>query len=266
MSNGCFAVLIMQRTAPGNGCSAVPIRHPTVASRIIPENISVIFCVIFFNLQTRPQADCINQLDVTRKKIVQTWNFMKDGVRLNARRIANVTKKPGSNHDSSFFTLDESRLSQWDVRAPRGIVEEYNAFKYIGGNQYTSKHSFCCMAVDGDGDVALGSEDGVIRLYTSGVLSRAKVKLPRLKGSIRNLDVTHDGSLVLATLDHELVLMCTTFDDKNGNSKSAFKTTGLKGSTTRAPIILKLTTSDALIFMTGHKLHNGRFSWVSIYV
>ena len=185
---------------------------------------------------------------------------------MKARKIANATKQPGSSDDSSFFTLDDSWLSQWDVRAPRGIVEEYNAFKYVGGNQYFSKYGFRCMAVDADGDVALDTEDGVISLYTAGVFSRAKAKFPRLQGSIKNLDVTHNGGLVLATLDRDLVLMCTSFNDKGGKLKSAFKSTVLKGSTTRGPIFLKLTTNDTMIFKTGHTLHDGRFSWMSIFV
>lgn len=217
-------------------------------------------------LQTRPQADSVNQLDVVSREVVSSWSFEKDGTRLKARKIGNVSKPPDSLCESSFFTLDDSRLSRWDIRAPRGIVEEYDAFKYGGGNQYASKHSFRCMAVDGHGDVALGSEDGVISLYSSGILSRAKAKLPKLKGCIKNLDVSYSGNLVLATLDHELVLMCTSFNDKEGRSKSAFTSTGLKGSTTKAPIVLRLKTRDASIFLSGHILHDGRFSWVSYIV
>lgn len=215
-------------------------------------------------LQACPQADSVNQLDVITREVVRCWSLEKDCTRIKARKLCNVAKQPDSLSESSFFTLDHSRISQWDIRVPRGIVEEYDAMKYVCGSQYASKQRFQCIAVDGDGDVALGSEDGVISLYSAGVLSRAKVKLPKLKGSIRNLDVTYSGNLLLATLDHELVLMCTSFNDKEGRLKSAFKSTGLKGSTTTTPILLRLKAIDASIFLTGHTLHDGRFSWVSI--
>ena len=61
------------------------------------------------------------------------------------------------------------------------------------------------MAINADRIVALDTEDEVVRFYTTGVLSRAKTKFPRLQGFIKNLDVTHNGGLHLAR--HPLILL-----------------------------------------------------------
>ena len=77
------------------------------------------------------------------------------------------------------------------------------------------------MAFNADRDVALDTEDEVVSLYTVGVSRRAKTKFPRLQGSIKNLDVTHNGGLNLVTLDRELVSMCTFFYDNGIKLKSS---------------------------------------------
>lgn len=77
------------------------------------------------------------------------------------------------------------------------------------------------MAINANRIVALDTEDEVVRFYTTGVLSRAKTKFPRLQGFIKNLDVTHNGGLNLVTLDRELVSMCTFFYDNGIKLKSS---------------------------------------------
>jgi hypothetical protein len=183
----------------------------------------------------------------------------KDGVRLKAKSICNEFKSGISEESSSFFTLNERRVSQWDLRDRRGIARD---LLYKCGSQYTGNPNFQCMGVSGNGDLALGSEDGVVSLYSARVLSRAKMKFPSLKQPIRHLDVSYGGSLVLATFDLDLVLLCTLLTNKEGEMKSAFSCKVTKNWETSSPIFLRPTSKDAGL-MRGHFLHDGRFSWVS---
>ena len=41
------------------------------------------------------------------------------------------------------------------------------------------------MAVDADRDVTFGTEDGLVNLYTAGVLCKKNAKFPRLQASIK---------------------------------------------------------------------------------
>lgn len=125
------------------------------------------------------------------------------------------------------------------------------------------------MAVHGDGDVEMEIWSWILKMVLSAYthlesLMGGKVKLPQLQGSIRNLNITRNRSLVLATLDKELVLVGMSFVVRNKNLKSAFKNIGLnlnlKQNCKKAPIVFMLTTSNTSIFLTGHILHNGQFS------
>jgi len=143
---------------------------------------------------------------------------------------------------------------RWDQRAAQGVVQDMSSptVSYAGGKDYARGTNFSCMATSGklqpvvfgdchvgcqsyqvqtsscvtsaqachgaagDGYVVVGSEDGRVRLYSSNTLTMAKTAIPGLGAPITNVDVTYDGKWVLATTDKYVMVVKTTFRDKNG--------------------------------------------------
>ena len=66
----------------------------------------------------------------------------------------------------------------------------------------------CCA---GDGYIAIGSEDGCIRLYGVNSLNKAVTTIKGLGGPITAIDVTYDGKWVLATTKNYLMVVKTDF-------------------------------------------------------
>jgi len=72
-----------------------------------------------------------------------------------------------------------------------------------------------------------------VRLYSSNTLTMAKTAIPGLGAPITNVDVTYDGKWVLATTDKYVMVVKTTFRDKNGRYASR-QCTSLQRSTDNA--------------------------------
>ena len=84
---------------------------------------------------------------------------------------------------------------------------------------------FCTMATSMQGNLALGSIDGKIRLYKQ-IGSDAKTLLPGLGDPIRAIEVSRDGLWVLATTQSYLLViptLCTSgksgFEQRMGKEK-----------------------------------------------
>jgi len=103
---------------------------------------------------------------------------------------------------------------------------------------YKTVPKFNSLATTNDGCVAVGADDGQIRLYDS-VSKIAKTALPGLGDAVTGIDVTADGSYVLATTNHYLLVIPTSVkdQDKNGFHKSIT-------SKADAPIKLQLDPAD----------------------
>lgn len=210
----------------------------------------------------KPHSNGVNQLDIETGKIVTEWKFEKDGTDITMMDITNDTK--GSQLDpseSTFLGLDDNRLSQWDMRDRKGIVQTNSpVLHWTKGHQFSRGTNFQCFATAGDGSIVVGSLDGKIRLYSTSSMRMAKTAFPGLGSPITHVDVTYDGKWILGTTDTYLILICTLFTDKDGKTKTGFS--GRMGNKIPAPRLLKLTPVDS--HTAGkHKFHGGRFSWVS---
>ena len=133
------------------------------------------------------------------------------------------------------------------MRDPSGVVQELGSpvLGYQGGKDYATKVNFNCMATSGDarslaicgaclitictasaistlgattvghdagdGYIAVGSEDGQIRMYSDKSLTRANTAIPGLGAPITAVDVTYDGKWVLATTRNYLMVVKTTY-------------------------------------------------------
>ncbi|XP_071696658.1 protein CYPRO4 [Rutidosis leptorrhynchoides] len=210
-----------------------------------------------------PHSTGVNQLDIETGKIVTEWKFEKDGTDITMRDITNDTK--GSQLDpseSTFLGLDDNRLSQWDMRDRRGMVQSNSpVLNWTKGHQFSRGTNFQCFATTGDGSIVVGSLDGKIRLYSTTSMRQAKTAFPGLGSPITHVDVTYDGKWILGTTDTYLILICTLFTDKDGKTKTGFS--GRMGSKIPAPRLLKLTPVDSHTAGKQNKFHSGRFSWVT---
>lgn len=215
----------------------------------------------------KPHSTGVNQLDIETGKIVTEWKFEKDGTDITMRDITNDTK--GSQLDpseSTFLGLDDNRLSQWDMRDRRGMVQniahsDSPVLHWTQGHQFSRGTNFQCFATTGDGSIVVGSLDGKIRLYSTTSMRMAKTAFPGLGSPITHVDVTYDGKWILGTTDTYLILICTLFTDKDGKTKTGFS--GRMGNKIPAPRLLKLTPVDSHTAGVNNKFHGGRFSWVT---
>ncbi|XP_073151288.1 protein CYPRO4-like [Henckelia pumila] len=209
----------------------------------------------------------LHQLDIETGKIVTNWKFEKDGTDITISDITSDAK--GSQLDpseSTFLGLDDNRLCQWDMRDKKGIVQNIVNSKspvlhWNQGHQFSRGTNFQCFATAGDGSIVVGSLDGKIRLYSRTSMRQAKTAFPGLGSAITSVDVTYDGKWVLGTTDTYLILICTLFTDKDGQTKTGFS--GRMGNKIPAPRLLKLTPVDAHLAGSGSKFHAGHFSWVT---
>ena len=147
---------------------------------------------------------------------------------------------------------------------PAGGVAQEMASPTLGykdGHDFARGTKFRCMATTGDGCVAVGSDDGKIRLYSDTSMRQAKTSFPGLGSPITAIDVTHDGKWILATTDTCLVLLHTCVRDaKTQELTNGFRTRA--GERIAAPRLLKLKPEDAAR-ARGAPLTRGKFTWVT---
>ena len=180
------------------------------------------------------------------------------------KRLTSTSKilQMETNHHT-FLGLDDNRLVRWDARLAKGVAQELASptLGYKDGHDFARGTKFRCMATTGDGSIAVGSDDGKIRLYADSSMRQAKTSFPGLGSPITHIDVTYDGKWILATTSTCLVLLHTVVKDgKTGELTNGFKTKA--GSSIAAPRLLKLKPEDALK-ANGAPLQKGKFTWVT---
>lgn len=210
------------------------------------------------------RKDKLYQMDLERGEIISQWGCQKDGVNIPMSDVVADTKSSQmeTNHHT-FLGLDDNRLVRWDARLAKGVAQELASptLGYKDGHDFARGTKFRCMATTGDGSIAVGSDDGKIRLYGDSSMRQAKTSFPGLGSPITHIDVTYDGKWILATTSTCLVLLHTVVKDgKTGELTNGFKTKA--GSSIAAPRLLKLKPEDALK-ANGAPLQKGKFTWVT---
>ena len=192
------------------------------------------------------RRDKLYQMDLEREQVVSEWGCVKDGVHIPMSDIQCDTKSSQMESRSTFLGLDDNRLVRWDMRLAGGVAQEMASptLGYKDGHDFARGTKFRCMATTGDGCVAVGSDDGKIRLYSDTSMRQAKTSFPGLGSPITAIDVTHDGKWILATTDTCLVLLHTCVRDaKTQELTNGFRTRA--GERIAAPRLLKLKPEDA---------------------
>lgn len=89
---------------------------------------------------------------------------------------------------------------------------------------------------------------------------QAKTAIPGLGAPITAIDVTYDGKWVLATTDHYLMLVKTTYTNDKGQPANAFESR--MGGRGAVPRLLRLRPED-VAKVKGAKLSKGKFTFIT---
>ncbi|GAX80725.1 hypothetical protein CEUSTIGMA_g8160.t1 [Chlamydomonas eustigma] len=212
------------------------------------------------NLLTPDNPNLLHHADVETGQIVSTFSFQKDRVEIPIKDITHDSKTGQMEETSTFLGLDNNRLCRWDLRDAKGKVAESPVVNYQEGKDYSRGTNFNCMATSGDGFVVIGSQDGQVRLYSNTSLTMAKTSIPSMGSPITSVDVTYDGKWVVATSDHYLMVVKTTYQSDKGAACNAF--TSRMGGRGSMPRLLRLKPEDQA--RVGNKpLQKGKFSWIT---
>ena len=256
-------------TPPGGGGGGLTtpgsshLRGGTPNSALTPSKALLMQHETKMNMLT-PGSTSLFHADIETGKIVTEFAFKKDDVEIPMRDIAADTKSAQLESHNTFLSLDSNRLARWDVRDPGGIVQELAspaALSYVGGKDYARGTKFSCMATSGDGYVVVGSQDGKVRLYSEKTLTQAKTAIPGLGAPITAVDVTYDGKWALATTNKYLMVVKTSYKDKeSGRELCGF--TSKMGASAPAPRLLRLKVED-VARTGGAPLEKAHFTWIT---
>jgi hypothetical protein len=224
---------------------------------------------MLMNQETRmnvctPGSGTISHMDIETQKIVNEFEFNRNGVTMQIQDMVGNTKRAQLENQSTFLSLAKNSLARVDTRVSSGLVQQAASpvhLGYVGGKDYARGTNFTCFATSGDGYVVVGSDDGKIRLYNDKTLTQAKTSIPSLGHSITSIDVSYDGKWVLATTDRYLIVVKTTYKDPtSGQELCGF--TSRMGSKAPAPRLLRLKVED--VGRTGGTpFRKGHFTWIT---
>lgn len=153
----------------------------------------------------------LHQMDLERGQVVETWAVHPDApvtAILPSQKYAQMTG------EATLLGLNKSSIFRIDPRinGPHKRVDEET-------KQYAVKNDFTCGATTGQGELAVASARGEIRLFDGDrVGKRAKTLLPGFGDPIIGIDVTESGRYILATCKTYLLLICTEINGARGSS------------------------------------------------
>lgn len=107
----------------------------------------------------------------------------------------------------------------------------------VNENTYKSVKGLNNIVSTQNGNFAISSNDGHVRMYTDISQKRAKTDLPGFGDDITDLDVSKDGDWILSTCETYLMLIPTVLDE---NSNGFTHRMGQE-----KPLPLKLTISHS---------------------
>lgn len=149
-------------------------------------------------------SDSVFLLDMEKGKIVQEIQGSGNGA---IKDISLGTKLDFLEPSSVFYGVEGQNIFQMDPRASNAIVNQ---------RPYKTDYMFAKIATSSDGQFAVGSENGQIRMYNQ-VGGNAKNLIPSFNGEpILDLDASKDGKFLLATTPSTVMLIKTVQDGKSG--------------------------------------------------
>ena len=187
------------------------------------------------------QTNNVYVMDLNIGQIVQEYGVSEDW---NIRNLAPVSKYAEQTHEQTVVGVNNNSIFTLDPRI-------HSKNKLAQRLSYADSPQFTCATTTGSGKVAVGSQKGEIRLFND-ISKRSKSLLPGLGDPIIGLDVTEDGSWLLATTRRYLLIIPTIIE---GNSLQSGFDTSLTAKS-QPPIKLQLTAED----MVTYKIHELNFT------
>jgi len=182
--------------------------------------------LLLLNPQNKGQ---VYEMDLEYGKVVQEYNG-GDAV-TSIRTLGQKNKYAERTGEQVVLGVNNNTVFSLDPR-------QQGSNKLAEHKQYKTNNKFSTLATTSGGDVAVGADDGQIRLYNS-ISKVAKTCLPGLGDAITGMDVTADGAYVLATTPYYLLVIPTQIE---GQAKSGFgQSITAKAD---APIKLQISPDD----------------------
>jgi hypothetical protein len=178
----------------------------------------------------RDNPNAVYQMDIERGKVIAEFGGEEDW---KIRNIGQTSKYGEKTHDQTILGVNNNSVFTLDPR-----MNDKNKVAQKFTYQQAPKNT--CVAATGAGNVAVGSAKGEIRLFND-ISKRAKSLLPGLGDPIIGLDVTEDGSWILATTQRYLLLVPTAIE---GNVKDGFSQS--LSSAGVSPVKLQLKPADII--------------------
>ncbi|KNZ56011.1 hypothetical protein VP01_251g3 [Puccinia sorghi] len=157
--------------------------------------------------------DALNQnglykCDLTRGQVVEEWKTNQEETLQDFFHRVKVSPTVAES-----TLLGTSRKAIFEID-PRLSGRQVGAIK-----EYKTDVDFSCGTTTASGQVAIGSNKGIVRLYIDKIGGAAKAELPQGRNPILHLDVTNSGRYVVATCQTYLLL----FDVQHNDGKLGFE-------------------------------------------
>ncbi|QLL32531.1 hypothetical protein HG536_0D00530 [Torulaspora globosa] len=160
-------------------------------------------------LRDGKDSEKIYKMDLERGKIVEEW---ETGGK-NMIQVGPAKKFDQMTPEQTLLGVSKKGLFKLDPRLNKKdkVVQEQS-------KEYASNYKFSTLGTTENGYIAVGSENGDVRLYDRlGI--RAKTAIPSLGQPIRHITTSSDGRWLLCTCDTSLLLMNLTVQTgKNAGS------------------------------------------------
>ena len=91
------------------------------------------------NVLSAEKNSSLYDTDIETGKVVAEWDFEKNGVNIPMKDIVAETKGAPAEERSTFVGLDSNRLCRWDMRDPKGVVQEMSnnpVVEFLSGKDY----------------------------------------------------------------------------------------------------------------------------------
>ncbi|EAR95804.2 Vid27 cytoplasmic protein (macronuclear) [Tetrahymena thermophila SB210] len=175
--------------------------------------------------------------DIEKGKIIQEFGA-DEGFNNAIKDFCNQTKNGDLENTKTFYSINSKNIFRMDPRISKGAAQ---TCIQNGSKMYAQNNHFTCISSTKNGEFAIGSADGSVRLYND-VTKNAKNQFNLGYGDpIKGLDISQDGKWILATCQTYLILF-PTYDCSNV-TKNGFNST-IKIDNRPVPIRLQLSSED----------------------
>ena len=172
----------------------------------------------------------IHNFDLETGKVIDTWQG--NGTVFN--NIAPAAKYAQTTAESTIVGTSDNGLYVIDPRI--------NTENKIGSScVYKTRVDLTTIGANGSGQVATGSKNGDIRLYSQVKERGCKTLLPGLGNAITHIDITEDGSWMVATTDTYLLVIPLIIES---SGKTGFS--GRMGKEKSTPLKLAILPKDRI--------------------